>query len=72
VVKVLGNSLGGGEANFYNVKFFAFRYFFEYELPRMGGLAKRFMNSDGLTLEKDLIFSQIDGLRQKDCVTACL
>jgi len=51
VVKALRNSPGGVEANFYNGKFFAFRYFFEYELPKIQGLGKRLMNSDGLTVE---------------------
>jgi alkylation response protein AidB-like acyl-CoA dehydrogenase len=51
VVKALRNSPGGVEANFYNGKFFAFRYFFEYELPKIEGLAKRLKNSDGLTVE---------------------
>jgi alkylation response protein AidB-like acyl-CoA dehydrogenase len=51
VVKALRNRPNGAEANFYNGKFFAFRYFFEYELPKMEGLAKRLMNSDGLTVE---------------------
>jgi butyryl-CoA dehydrogenase len=32
-------------------RFFAVRYFFEYELPKIEGLAKRLMNSDGLTVE---------------------
>jgi alkylation response protein AidB-like acyl-CoA dehydrogenase len=51
VVKTLRNSPAGVEANFYNGKFFAFRYFFEYELPKIEGLAKRLTNSDGLTVE---------------------
>ncbi len=51
VVKGLRNDPGEVEANFYNGKFFAFRYFFEYELPKIEGLAKRLMNSDGLTVE---------------------
>jgi butyryl-CoA dehydrogenase len=51
VVKALRNRSNGAEANFYNGKFFAFRYFFEYELPKIEGLAKRLMNSDGLTVE---------------------
>jgi butyryl-CoA dehydrogenase len=51
VVKALRNRPGGAEANFYHGKFFAFRYFFEYELPKIQGLAKRLMNSDGLTVE---------------------
>jgi len=51
VVKALRNRLGEGETNFYTGKFFAFRYFFEYELPKMEGLANRLMHSDGLTVE---------------------
>ena len=51
VVKALRNNPSGAEANFYNGKFFAFRYFFEYELPKIQGLAKRLMNTDGLTVE---------------------
>jgi len=51
IVKALANHPNGAEGNFYNGKFFAFRYFFEYELPKTEGLAKRLMNSDGLTVE---------------------
>jgi butyryl-CoA dehydrogenase len=51
IVKALRNKPSGAETNFYNGKFFAFRYFFEYELPKIEGLAKRLMNSDGLTVE---------------------
>ena len=51
VVKALRNSPAGAEANFYNGKFFAFRYFFEYELPKIQGLASRLLHSDGLTVE---------------------
>jgi butyryl-CoA dehydrogenase len=51
VVKALRNSPAGPEANFYNGKFFAFRFFFEYELPKIQGLASRLMHSDGLTVE---------------------
>jgi len=51
VVKALTNRPNGAEANFYKGKFFAFRYFFEYELPKIEGLATRLMNSDGLTVE---------------------
>jgi alkylation response protein AidB-like acyl-CoA dehydrogenase len=51
IVNALRNKASGAEANFYNGKFFAFRYFFEYELPKTEGLAKRLMNSDGLTVE---------------------
>jgi len=51
IVETLRNNPDGVEANFYNGKFFAFRYFFEYELPKIESLAKRLMNSDGLTVE---------------------
>jgi len=51
IVKALRNGPSGIETNFYTGKFFAFRYFFEYELPKIEGLAKRLMNSDGLTVE---------------------
>ncbi len=51
VVKALRNIPCGVEANFYNGKFFTFRYFFEYELPKIEGLARRLMNGDGLTAE---------------------
>lgn len=50
VLKAMRNNPTGGEAYFYTGKLFAFRYFFEYELPKMEGLAKRLMNSDGLTV----------------------
>jgi butyryl-CoA dehydrogenase len=49
--KALANNPEGTEANFYKGKFFAFRYFFEYELPKIEGLARRLMNGDGLTVE---------------------
>jgi butyryl-CoA dehydrogenase len=46
------------ENNFYQGKFYAFRYFFSYELPKIEGLCGRLMNSDGLTVEmKDEWFS---------------
>jgi butyryl-CoA dehydrogenase len=51
VVKALRNLSDEVESNFYMGKFFAFRYFFEYELPKIQGLAKRLMSSDGLTVE---------------------
>jgi butyryl-CoA dehydrogenase len=51
VVKAMKKSPDGAETNFYTGKFFAFRFFFEYELPKIAGLAKRLMNSDGLTVE---------------------
>ncbi len=51
VVKALRNRHLEVESNFYNGKFFAFRYFFEYELPKIEGLARRLVNNDGLTVE---------------------
>jgi butyryl-CoA dehydrogenase len=51
VFKGLRNSPSGAEANFYNGKLFAFRFFFEYELPKIQGLASRLMHADGLTVE---------------------
>ena len=51
VAKALKNRPEGAEANFYHGKFFAFRFFFEYELPKIEGLTKRLTNSDGLTVE---------------------
>jgi butyryl-CoA dehydrogenase len=56
VVKAVRNILNDAEANFYNGKLFAFRYFFEYELPKIEGLAKRLMNSDGLTVDIKIEF----------------
>lgn len=41
------------EETFYKGKFLTFRYFFGYELPKIEGLFKRLMNSDGLTVEMD-------------------
>lgn len=49
--KALMNELPKAENNFYQGKFYAFRYFFAYELPKIGGLVKRLSNSDGLTVE---------------------
>jgi butyryl-CoA dehydrogenase len=40
-----------GDMNFYTGKIYACRYFFCYELPKIEGLVRRLMNSDGLTLE---------------------
>jgi butyryl-CoA dehydrogenase len=39
------------EADFYQGKLYAFRYFFSYELPKIAGPATRLLNSDGLTVE---------------------
>jgi butyryl-CoA dehydrogenase len=50
IVKALRKELDEPEKIFYTGKFFAFRYFLEYELPKIEGLARRLMNSDGLTV----------------------
>ena len=49
--KALGQSPAGADADFYQGKFYAFRYFLRYELPKVEGLAKRLMDGDGLTVE---------------------
>jgi butyryl-CoA dehydrogenase len=51
--KALDKDLPVGEQNFYKGKFNTFRYFFGYELPKIEGLIKRLMNTDGLTVEMD-------------------
>jgi butyryl-CoA dehydrogenase len=56
VAKALMNHPGGIEEKFYRSKFFTARYFYEYELPNIEGLARRLMNSDGLTVEIKLDF----------------
>jgi alkylation response protein AidB-like acyl-CoA dehydrogenase len=56
VQKALERGLPAGEEKFYQGKFYAFRYFFGYELPKIEGLVKRLMNSDGLTLEIEEAF----------------
>lgn len=39
------------EANFYEGKLYAFRYFFSYEMPKIYSLARRLMDPDHLTVE---------------------
>jgi butyryl-CoA dehydrogenase len=53
VQKALKNkdALSEADANFYQGKMYAFRYFFCYELPMIEGLAKLLLNTDGLTVE---------------------
>jgi butyryl-CoA dehydrogenase len=38
------------EQNFYEGKLYTMRYFFGYELPKIEGLFKRLMTTDGLTV----------------------
>jgi butyryl-CoA dehydrogenase len=51
VWKALNTHPSGKEADFYEGKFYTFRYFFNYELPKIDGPAKRLMNGDGLTVD---------------------
>jgi len=51
VSKALEKDLSERESNFYQGKFYTFRYFFGYELPKIEGLITRLMNDDGLTTE---------------------
>ena len=53
VQKALKNKKGlsDADANFYRGKMYAFRYFFGYELPKIDGLIKRLLSTDGLTVK---------------------
>ena len=51
VQKALNNGAKKKDSDFYEGKMFTLRYFFGYELPKTLGLAKRLMQSDGLTIE---------------------
>jgi butyryl-CoA dehydrogenase len=51
IQKALSKNPSGLEADFYQGKFYAFRYFFRYELPKIEGLAKRLTDGDPLTVE---------------------
>ena len=58
VQKALGRNPSGAEADFYQGKMYAFRYFFRYELPKIDGLGKRLTDGDALTVEmKDELFA---------------
>ena len=58
IQKALNQKPSGVEADFYQGKFYTFRYFFRYELPKIEGLAKRLTDGDGLTVEmKDTFFA---------------
>ena len=51
VQKALNNGAKKKDSDFYEGKMFTLRYFFGYELLKTLGLAKRLMQSDGLTIE---------------------
>ncbi|MBP1739542.1 MAG: acyl-CoA dehydrogenase, partial [Deltaproteobacteria bacterium] len=56
VQKAFEKEIPIGEQNFYQGKFYAFRYFFGYELPKIEGLVKRLTSTDGLTVEMEESF----------------
>jgi alkylation response protein AidB-like acyl-CoA dehydrogenase len=57
IVKALDAGAVEKDKAFYEGKFFTFRYFFAYELPRIEGSLVRLRNGDGLTVEmKDELF----------------
>ena len=50
IAKALNGETSKEEKDFYQGKFFTFRYFFGYELPKTEGLVNRLMHTDGLTV----------------------
>ncbi len=44
------------DLNFYQGKLFTLRFFFEYEMPKIEGLAVRLMSSDAVTVEMETAF----------------
>ena len=51
IVKALNGGPSEAEKDFYQGKFYTFRYFFGYELPKAEGLVNRLMHTDGLTAQ---------------------
>lgn len=51
IQKALNSKPAGAEADFYQGKFYTFRFFFRYELPKVEGLIKRLTDGDHLTVE---------------------
>jgi len=50
VQRALTQDLSGSVADFYHGKMCVFRYFFDYELPKIEGLAKTLKKSSGVTI----------------------
>lgn len=50
IVKALNAEPAKTEKEFYGGKFYTFRYFFSYELPKTEGLVYRLMHTDGITV----------------------
>ncbi len=51
IQKGLQDNPSNAEENFLQGKFYALRFFFAYELPRIKGLSERLKKNDGLTVE---------------------
>ena len=51
IVKALSGEPPEAEEDFYQGKFYTFRYFFGYELPKVEGLVNRLMHTDGMTVQ---------------------
>ena len=56
VQKALNNGAPRRDSNFYQGKMLTLRYFFAYELPKILGMEKRLLDSDGLTIEMQAEF----------------
>ena len=56
VQKALKGKLSKSETNFYQGKWFTFRYFFEYELPKAQGVTRRLKSPDALTVDMQASF----------------
>jgi len=51
VQRAFKEDLSDGERNFYQGKWYACKFFFHYEIPKIEGLSRRLLESDGLTVE---------------------
>ena len=56
VSKGLSQATSEKEKHFYEGKMYALRFFYGYELPKMGGLIHRLMNGDGLTVDMETAY----------------
>jgi len=54
--KALQAKLSTAEKNFYTGKLYTCRYFFSYELPKIGGLADRLVEGNPVTMEMEAAF----------------
>jgi hypothetical protein len=56
IQKALDGDLSDLERQFYQGKFYTFRFFYHYELPKIQGLLQRLKESDGLTVAMERAF----------------